>query len=153
MENKYSLLKKSGLEDVIQVCANSGHLVSTPNQTDLLTKAWAVPHSHREADKPSLQGLRICKAWLSAGTISPEKGRKELSCPVTYPKLLLLRMRERKGKGEIRIPWLMDVQRSTVKVSHLYLCLPNQFSASIPPWHTQQVKFTHMHTKAQFMVR
>lgn len=51
-------------------------------------------------------------------------------------------------KGQIRTPWLMNVQISTMNRSHLHP-LPSQqsidqhLSTFFPPWHIKQMKFTH----------
>lgn len=134
-------------------------LSDNPNQTDLLTRAWAV----RAAPGRPTESLH-CKAYVSVrlgSAQAPSVQGGEGSFPTMsrdLPNLPLLKMRESTGKGEIGIPWLMDVRSSPVKGSHRRLCLPHQVEInSSPPFchlGTRNSWRSHTtHAKARFMAR
>lgn len=128
------------LEDVIQVCANNGDLI--PNQElDLLTKAWTVLHNHGSFLVEREPSQALCRHDKSK--IREERGFMSSYLSRT-PSLEEVGGR----KGQIRTPWLMNVQISTMNRSHLHP-LPSQqsidqhLSTFFPPWHIKQMKFTH----------
>lgn len=136
------MLKKSRLEDV----CNIGLCQQWPPNT----KPRIRP-AHQGTDSPAYNhGSFLVEREPSEALYRHAKSKIREETAFTSSYLSRTPSLEEVGgrKGQIRTPWLMNVQRSTMNRSHLHP-LPSQqsidqhFSTFFPPWHIKQVKFTH----------
>ena len=130
------LMKKSRLKDMIEVCANNGHLVSNPELDRSAHQGIGSPEQLQVSScrdrQSSLQNIHFqqettTQAVCRYDTFQKNKRRKRFACPVFYLKLPLLGRWQGGTKRETRIPWLMDV-KAPWKKSHP-LPHPSAFSA------------------------